>query len=421
MRKILFVEDDEVVASIYSKKLLESGFDLIVAEDGLAAMKRLPEFRPDLVVLDLMLPKFTGLDVLKFVRQHPELKSTRVVVFSNAFLSKLGSEAVALGVEEVLAKAAMTPILLAQTIDRILNTASSNSSPASATSPRPVSRPAPSVESARPVESPEPAPAAPANDAGQSPRGESASGFRRRIRQDFFDQLPAICKGVEQTCTEFLDAINSPTRMLRLEALSRKIRFITHMTGMAGCFRIAQLSTALEALLFELQEKPASINESSRHTIRTTVALLAEWLAKADQSDEQVLSPTSILVVDDDAVSNRALVFALSRANITAKSLTDPVKALEKLRSTSYDLVLLDINMPVMSGISVCEQMRALPMHKNTPVIFITSYAEFEKAARSVLGAGDDFISKPIMPIELTVKVTAHVLKRRMAAQAASK
>jgi CheY-like chemotaxis protein len=220
---------------------------------------------------------------------------------------------------------------------------------------------------------------------------------------------------LEQTCKEFLDTPGSPTQVLKLEALSRKVRFITHMTGMAGCYRLAQLSTALEALLFELQEKTASINESTRRTIKSTVALLAEWLLQAEHSDEQYLSSTSIMVVDDDAVSNRALIFALSRANITAKSFTDPLKALEKLQQTSYDLVLLDINMPQMDGIKVCEKLRGMPQHKSTPVIFITSHAEFEKAARSVLGSGDDFIAKPILPMELTVKITAHVLKRRAA------
>jgi two-component system phosphate regulon response regulator PhoB len=171
--------------------------------------------------------------------------------------------------------------------------------------------------------------------------------------------------------------------------------------------------------LFELREKPASLNESSRSTVATTIALLSDWLARADQPDDQCLSPTTILLVDDDAVSNRALVFALSRVNLVAKSVTDPVKALEKLRENSYDAVLLDINMPGMSGLAVCERMRELPLHKRTPVIFITSHAEFEPHARAISSAHDDFISKPILPIELTVKVTAHVLKRRLAEQTA--
>jgi CheY-like chemotaxis protein len=66
-----------------------------------------------------------------------------------------------------------------------------------------------------------------------------------------------------------------------------------------------------------------------------------------------------------------------------------------------------------MDGIALREQMRQLPLHGQTPAILITSYADFAERARSKLGSSDDLITKPILPIELAVKVTAHVLKRR--------
>jgi DNA-binding response OmpR family regulator len=139
-----------------------------------------------------------------------------------------------------------------------------------------------------------------------------------------------------------------------------------------------------------------------------------QWLERADQPDDQCLSPTTVLVVDDDAVSNRALIFALSRAGLKAKGANDALQGLKRLRQTTYDVVLLDINLPGMSGLTLYEHLREIPEHRQTPVIFMTSHAEFEARARSLLQAGDDFISKPILPVELTVKVTALVLKRRL-------
>ncbi len=120
MKKILFVEDDALIARIYSQKLAEEGFEVAVAEDGLAALRRLPEFRPDIMVLDLMMPKLTGADVLKFVRHHPQLKSMRVVVFSNSFLSNLVEQVSSLGVEEALVKASVTPARLVEVVNRVL-------------------------------------------------------------------------------------------------------------------------------------------------------------------------------------------------------------------------------------------------------------------------------------------------------------
>src|SRR5215467_13948168 len=75
---------------------------------------------PELIVLDIMLPKLNGVDVLKFVRQHPQLKSTRVIVFSNAFLNDLWDQITALGVQEILLKSSINPHQLVQKVQDIL-------------------------------------------------------------------------------------------------------------------------------------------------------------------------------------------------------------------------------------------------------------------------------------------------------------
>jgi DNA-binding response OmpR family regulator len=120
-------------------------------------------------------------------------------------------------------------------------------------------------------------------------------------------------------------------------------------------------------------------------------------------------------VVEDDAVSSRALVVTLNRANLNACSVQDPFKALDILRDKQFDAAILDINLPGMTGITLCERMRELHLHRRTPVIFVTGYSEFEPRARAVLSKGDDIICKPIMPIELTVKVIAHLQRVRLA------
>ncbi len=392
MKRILFVEDDEVVARIYEQKLRDTGFEVFLAADGMEAVGQLPEVRPDLVVLDILLPKLGGVDVLRFIRQNPQLKATPVVVLSNAFLNEAGQQLVALGVEEMLLKSAVTPAQLVESIRKIFARAEAPADPLF------------SAETPRPTES----------KTEFISRRESAAEFSQRIRRDFYDQIPVISETLNTSLKNFLSATDPFDRSSKLALLMRKVGFLTHMTGMAGCHRIAQLSSVLEALLMELQEKASNINESTLQTTSATIALLIDCLARADQADEQCLSPTTILVVDDDAVSNRALFLALSRYRLNATFVLDPFVALQRLRQNSYDIVLLDINLPGMDGINMCEQMRDLPRHQHTPVIFITSYLEFEPRARSILRGGDDLITKPILPIELTVKVIANSLKRRM-------
>jgi len=81
-KTIVFVEDDEVVLLAYRNCLQREGFCVESAKDGLEAMKILLMSLPDLIVLDLMLPKFNGEEVLKFIRSDRRLKELPVIILS---------------------------------------------------------------------------------------------------------------------------------------------------------------------------------------------------------------------------------------------------------------------------------------------------------------------------------------------------
>jgi len=81
-KTILYVEDDPVVLTAYRHRLENEGFSIESAGDGLEAMKVLLRLVPDLVVLDLMLPKFDGGEVLKFMQANPRLKTVPVIILS---------------------------------------------------------------------------------------------------------------------------------------------------------------------------------------------------------------------------------------------------------------------------------------------------------------------------------------------------
>jgi CheY-like chemotaxis protein len=121
MKTIFFVEDDAVIILAYRTKFLNEGFNVEVAQDGLTAIRLLPAAKPDLVVLDLMMPKFNGVDVLKFIRADPALKNTPVIILSNAYMTDIAQEAARLGVELALLKSSCTPAQLAEAAQKILS------------------------------------------------------------------------------------------------------------------------------------------------------------------------------------------------------------------------------------------------------------------------------------------------------------
>ena len=121
MITVFLVEDDTVVVQVYRAKLLREGFGVEVAENGLVAVKMLAAVKPDVVVLDLMMPKLSGVDVLKYIRSTPVLKETPVIILSNAHMTKLAQEAAAIGVERALLKSSCTPSQLIAVINDLLS------------------------------------------------------------------------------------------------------------------------------------------------------------------------------------------------------------------------------------------------------------------------------------------------------------
>jgi len=76
--------------------------------------------------------------------------------------------------------------------------------------------------------------------------------------------------------------------------------------------------------------------------------------------------------------------------------------------------------MPGMDGFQLCDAIRSTPEYEKVPVIFVTSHADFDNRARSVLSGSNDLISKPVFPIELAVKAVTHLLRSSLDAPASA-
>jgi DNA-binding response OmpR family regulator len=103
--KILVVEDETFLVKIYAVKLKKEGYDVSIANDGEQAVKMASEVQPDLILLDLILPKMNGFEALERMRANPVNKSTPVIVLSNLGQEEDIKRAEALGADDYLVKA----------------------------------------------------------------------------------------------------------------------------------------------------------------------------------------------------------------------------------------------------------------------------------------------------------------------------
>lgn len=104
-KKVLIVEDDSTLAGSLSKVLASGGFEVFVSNDGESGFKAAQEKKPDLIILDLVLPKKHGFKVMEDLRSRPELSPIPVIVLTNLETSHDIERASSLGVKAYLVKA----------------------------------------------------------------------------------------------------------------------------------------------------------------------------------------------------------------------------------------------------------------------------------------------------------------------------
>jgi CheY-like chemotaxis protein len=394
MKKILIIEDNQIVANVYRNKLAVEGYQVEIALDGETGLSVMRTLQPDMIVLDLMLPKMSGVDVIKQIRSEADFAKLPVVVFSNTYLTNLIQDAWKAGATKCLSKASCSP---KEVLDLVRHTIGESGAMPSSKS---------SVEGTHEKKI-LPAPAL-------ADTVEADTVFQVNLQKSFTESLSATLATLRSALQALIKADGEAMQLKQIYELHRRIHALTGNAGIAGLTIIAKMSDSIEALLKELYEKPKNINQSTLRTVANAIDFLGFLFDRGVARDKQAFPAVNILVVDDEAISRRAVVYALDKAQLHSTNVEDPNEALKLLTDNTYDLIFLDVDMPGMNGYELCSKLRAMPMHKKTPVVFVTALSGFENRTSSMMAGGNDFIAKPFLFIELTVKALMHVLRGKL-------
>ena len=115
-RKIFLVEDDTALASVYRSRLELEGFDVCEANNGEDALSLAVSEHPDLILLDVMMPKISGFDVLDILRNTPETTNIRVIMLTALSQPKDKERAEQLGVDDYLVK---SQVVIGDVVERV--------------------------------------------------------------------------------------------------------------------------------------------------------------------------------------------------------------------------------------------------------------------------------------------------------------
>lgn len=115
-KRILLVEDDKALADVYQARLELEGFEIKQVNNGEDALSTAVAFRPDLILLDAMMPKISGFDVLDILRNTPETVNIRVIMLTALSQPKDKERAEALGVDDYLVK---SQVVIGDVVERV--------------------------------------------------------------------------------------------------------------------------------------------------------------------------------------------------------------------------------------------------------------------------------------------------------------
>src|SRR5690242_21757185 len=112
------------------------------------------------------------------------------------------------------------------------------------------------------------------------------------------------------------------------------------------------------------------------------------------------------LVVEDSPMMRQLLVFALSRVkHLRVTEADDGVDGLKELAAGKFDIILTDINMPIMDGLKLVKRVRTDPVHKDVPIVIITTESAEEDRQRALSLGANAYITKPIQAPQVIAKV----------------
>ena len=227
---------------------------------------------------------------------------------------------------------------------------------------------------------------------------ESLDAFHRRLRHDLRTPLNAI-KGYTELLLEDIHTDTGTTHPLRLDLTKLKEsadQLVGQIDAMAALARPEEAATVYGSGALKL--------DLVADALRAVEPLPADGARKAMQSSR-------ILVVDDNASNRDVLERRLVRDGHQIVTAATGTSALELVGKETFDLILLDLIMPEMSGFQVLRRLKAAEHTSHIPVIVISVLDELDSVVRCIEAGAEDYLTKPLNPILLRARIAASLEK----------
>lgn len=349
LQRILVVDDDRFIRAAVEKVLTIGGYTVKACEGGAEAIKQAPDFAPDLILLDVMMPGLDGTVTLKTLRVIPGLATTPVIFLTATTDAATTDRLRSLGAIDVFKKP-FNPKTLAEYLEAAWATTHAQDAEADA---------------------------------------QQLAAELDALRMEYAAALPDEMARIKQAGTEVFD---TPGDRAALRRVRNAIHSLNGSGASFGFQAVTETASRLESEVDQIIRAGGSINPTQRNLLLALFKELEEAAHEASREAEaghpathetvvslpvEVETDTTdtprLLIVDDVEAVRRRYSLLLGAAGFIVDGAESGAEAINKVRRQHYDLILMDLYMPDMDGFETQQRLRQEPSAQNTPIIFMTA------------------------------------------------
>jgi CheY-like chemotaxis protein len=226
--------------------------------------------------------------------------------------------------------------------------------------------------------------------------------------------IPGVLDHLTSLRTALHSAVRETDKTTTHAALARFAHGVSELLLLGGDQALGPMASTMELLVDDLPDMP----EQFMTSVLRSIGQAADFIGARLTDDPPVaLPPTEgshVLIVDDDSGACMLITATMQSVGLVADSVLTPTECLAAVQASRYDVILLDIRLPEMTGFDVCSHVRNSPGHDSVPILFLTGMTTFQNRAQSTLSGGNDFIGKPFHPTEIALKALLWINQGRL-------
>ncbi|MGZ8919736.1 MAG: response regulator [Limisphaerales bacterium] len=416
MKKILIIEDDLNVASLIRSRL-SGTYEVEIAADGQSGYYSISEWKPNFVILDVTIQQMNPVALVGKIRAQKRFERLTFFLLADALPNDLVDEAMVVGASDAFSKSDpryvddLVRALADQSIVSHTRFLGRNVServepklPLERRKVEPISniRSLASTRELAPL----------ASLVSEAP--ESSHDDAEHLRELFAASFSTRVHSARQAFVVYMTAKDQASRASSFEKFYKCIASLRAEAAQCELGGLVRLLDPLERRAKQLRDDVENAATASRQVVANAIDLLAGMTHQVSELPALNRICATALVVDDESVSRKAITLGLEKAQIRVTAVESGDAAIRECEVSRFDLILLDVEMPGMNGFAVCARIRAMPDHRETPILFISALDDLRSRASSKISGGNQFITKPVNFLELNISATALLLKQRL-------